>query len=64
MYLLLTQKWRFKLYFITFSEHDDTDYKSDEDPDYVAPIDVDNGISDDGSSADDESSDHEEMMQE
>lgn len=44
-------------------EHDDENYKSDEDPDFVAPADVDN-VSDDASSADDESSDAEEKMQE
>ena len=41
-------------------EFDDADYKSDEDPDFVAPIDVDDNDDDDGSSADDESSSSDE----
>ena len=45
------------------SEHDEDNYKSEEDPDFVAPDDIDH-VSDGASSADDESSDAEEKMQE
>lgn len=46
----------------SFAEHQEDSYKSDEDPDYVAPADVDN-VSDSASSSDDESSETEEMQE-
>lgn len=54
----------FQAFTFLFSEHDDDNYKSEEDPDFVAPDNIDNDVSDAASSADDESSDAEEKMQE